>query len=306
MELLNRNVSFSQKHVDDYRRQGFVKIEGLFSQDLLDYLKERVHEELEVPTDKYQKGFDKLRYDLCNSDKVIFDLIGNTVFRKILLALCGENMFFTQGVGFNLKKNIGTGFCWHIEEQSFGFNRAQDNSVSLWIPLTPIDNKKQGGGMRYVPRNRVCGKYFYEFISPAVFDIMAEKVEGEGISFDDYVALRDDPLNSLGIKRILEHYAVEEDFDLGDALFFDKSVIHRSSILRDGEFESRDAFTLRFISEGSRYDYKRAHSIEIPRNYYGYEGPTKFHIDICKEDGELIKESHFFDSDREKRRIQVA
>ena len=306
MDLINPNFIFTEQHVNQYKKQGFVKLEGIFSNELIDYLTARMNDELDVPTDPYQNGFEKLRYDLCNSDKMIFDLISNQLFKDILLQISGENMFFTQGVGFNLKKNVGTGFCWHIEEQSFGFNRANDNSTSLWIPLTPIECERQGGGMRYVPRDKICGKYFYDFISPAVFEMMAEKIDGDGIAFDDYVALRDEPLNSSGINRLLDHFSVEDDFKVGDALFFDKYVIHRSAILREGELESRDAFTLRFISETSRYDKLRSHNVEMPRNYYGYDGPTKFHLDVCKEDGELIIDSELFESDREKRVIRAA
>jgi hypothetical protein len=47
----------------------------------------------------------------------------------------------------------------------------------------------------------------------------------------------------------------------------------------------------------------RAKSIEIPRDHYGYAGPTKFHLEICKEDGSLIVDSPYFDADRERRYI---
>ena len=108
------------------------------------------------------------------------------------------------------------------------------------------------------------------------------------------------------VSVIMNAQTVEDDFEVGDALFFDKYVIHRSAILGDGELESRDAFTLRFISETSRYDKLRSHNVEMPRDYYGYDGPTKFHLDVCKEDGELIIDSELFESDREKRVIRAA
>lgn len=80
-------------------------------------------------------------------------------------------------------------------------------------------------------------------------------------------------------------------------------MIHRSAPLEEGPLETRDAFSLRFIADTSRYDYRRAHDIEIPRDYFNYSGPTKFHLDICKRDGERIIDSSFFDEDREKRFI---
>lgn len=301
MQLINPDFKLTQQDIDNYRLTGFLLMKQLFSLELIDYLKGKVREELETPTDNYQKGFDKLRYDLCNDDNVILDLIGMEHFKNLMSQLHDCSLFFTQGVGFGLKKKVSKGFTWHIESQSFGFNRSEDFSTTLWIPLHRIDTKGQRGGMCYVPRDVISGEFMYDFIDPAVFRCMAEKIETGGIDFDDYVKLRDEPLNSSGIGRLLEHYAVEDDFELGDALIFDKYVIHRSSPLEEGELESRDAFSLRFIDVESRYDLERAHSIEIPRNYYGYEGPTKFHLEICKEDNSRIVDSKYFDVDREKR-----
>jgi len=305
MKTLNDNFVLTEEDVSNYQQKGFVLLRKFFSSELIDYLRERVAEQLETPTDSYQKGFDKLRYDLCAGDDVIFDLIGQEKFRDVMTRLTQQRLFFTQGVGLRLEKEVGKGFTWHIESQSFGFHRTEDYATTLWAPLNPIDTKGQRGGMRYVPTNIISGEYMYSYVDPAVFRCIQERIDNGGIAFDDYVALRDEPLNSSGMNNLLEYYAVEDDFELGDVLLFDKFVIHRSARLEDGPIEVRDAFSLRFIGEDSRYDRHRAHMIEIPRNYYGYEGPTKFHLDICKEDGERIVDSPFFDGDREKRRIAV-
>ncbi|PJF03315.1 hypothetical protein [Acinetobacter seifertii] len=305
MNVLNLNYTISEKDIENYKRTGFLLMKNIFSEDFIEYLKVKVKEQLETPTDNYQKGFDKLRYDLCNNDEVILDLIGQKKFKEIMNQLHNCNLFFTQGVGFGLKKQVSKGFTWHIESQSFGFNRSEDFSTTLWIPLHPINTNKQRGGMRYVPRDVISGEFMYDFIDPAVFRCMEEKISQGGIAFEDYVNLRDEPLNSSGIERLLEYYSIEDDFELGDALIFDKYVIHRSVPLDEGILDCRDAFSLRFIDANSRYDLKRAHSIEIPRNYYGYEGPTKFHLEICKEDGSLIVDSKYFDEDREKRFVNL-
>lgn len=303
METLNQNFRLTDAHVADYRRTGFVLLKQLFSAEMIDYLRQRVNEQLETPTDHYQKGFDKLRYDLCNDDEVIFELLGSPQFQRIMGELNQRTLFFTQGVGFGLKQGVSKGFSWHIESQSFGFNRSEDYATTLWAPLHRIDTKGQAGGMRYVPRDVISGEFMYDFIDPAVFRCLDERIKAGGIAFDDYVALRDEPLNSPGIGRLLEYFAVEDDFELGDALLFDKYVIHRSVPLGEGELQSRDAFSLRFIADDSRYDLARARSIEIPRDHYGYAGPTKFHLEICKEDGSRIVDSPYFDADRERRFI---
>lgn len=306
MHTINPDFKLNDGDAEFYQRTGFVVLRKFFSMELVQYLKDRVNDEFESPTDHYQKGFDKLRYDLCNGDEKIFELIGNRQFQDIMIELNKENMFYTQGVGFGLKKNDGKGFTWHIESQSFGFNRSEDFATTLWTPLHPIDTKAQRGGMRYIPRDIISGEFMYDFIDPAVFRCMDEHIKSGGIAFEDYVSLRDDPLNSDGIGRLLEYFAVEDDFELGDAILFDKYVLHRSTPLGDGPIEVRDAFSLRFIAESSRYDKGRAEMIEIPRNYYGYEGPTKFHLEVCDEDEQLIVESKYFDSDREKRFIRAA
>ncbi|WP_439859959.1 hypothetical protein [Pseudomonas sp. MBLB4136] len=303
METLNQKFRLTEAHIADYQRTGFVLLKQLFSAEMIDYLRKRVNEELETPTDHYQKGFDKLRYDLCNDDEVIFELLGDQQFQRIMRDLNQRTLFFTQGVGFGLKQGVSKGFSWHIESQSFGFNRSEDYATTLWAPLHRIDTKGQAGGMRYVPRDVISGEFMYDFIDPAVFRCLDERIKSGGIAFEDYVALRDEPLNSSGIGRLLEYFAVEDDYELGDALLFDKYVIHRSVPLGEGELQTRDAFSLRFIADDSRYDLARAKSIEIPRDHYGYAGPTKFHLEICKEDGSLIVDSPYFDADRERRYI---
>lgn len=304
MKTVNSSFTLSNANRESYAKAGFVVLRKFLSDEMISYLKERVNDEFTTPTDHYQKGFDKLRYDLCNGDENIFTLIEDPVFRKTMLELSQQNLFFTQGVGFSLKKSISKGFTWHIESQSFGFNRSEDYATTLWAPLHPIRVSGQRGGMRYVPRDIISGEFMYDFIDPAVFRCMREHIESGGIDFQDYVDLRDDPLNRGGIERLLEYFAVEDDFELGDVILFDKYVLHRSAPLLDGPIDTRDAFSLRFISETSRYDKERAHMIEIPRDYYGYEGPTKFHLEICSEDNELIVDSSYFESDRERRFIR--
>lgn len=303
MKVLNEDFVLTEQDVENYEKQGFVLLRNFFPMEMIEYLRARVSEQLETPTDNYQKGFDKLRYDLCEGDETVYDLLAKPLFREVMWRLTKKRLFFTQGVGFGLKKKVSSGFSWHIESQSFGFHRMEDYATTLWAPLHPIDTKGQRGGMRYVPKNVISGDFMYRDIDPAVFRCMKERIENGGIAFEEYVALRDEPLNSSGMRNLLEYYSVEDDFELGDVLLFDKAVLHRSVKLDDGPLDVRDAFSLRFIDEDSTYDLDRAHMIEIPRNYYGYAGPTKFHLEICKNDGERIVDSPFFDSDREKRRL---
>ncbi|MDR3439474.1 hypothetical protein [Telmatospirillum sp.] len=143
----------------------------------------------------------------------------------------------------------------------------------------------------------------YNNVDPAVFECLEKRANaGQKVDMTEYMQMRDGPLNDVAMKMPLDYYGVEDDFELGDALIFDKYVIHRSIMLNDGPLELRSAFVMRFVCETSRYDYKRAHSLEVPRKYFGYSGPTKFHLTVCENDGDLIKNSPLF-PDLEKRLI---
>jgi hypothetical protein len=51
---------------------------------------------------------------------------------------------------------------------------------------------------------------------------------------------------------------------------------------------------MRFADADSRYDLKRALDLEIPRKYWNYAGPTKFHLNVGNEDGQLLRDSPMF------------
>lgn len=95
--------------------------------------------------------------------------------------------------------------------------------------------------------------------------------------------------------RMLTAHAEEDGFAVGDALLFDKYVIHRSVPLGEGPIETRPAFVMRFVEVGSRYDRTRAENLEFPVTRYGYKAFTQSHLFVGKESGEIIDESDFFD-----------
>jgi len=192
-------------------------------------------------------------------------------------------------------KKVSQGFPWHIGTQSFGFQRAEDFACTLWIPMVEIDNSAQKGGMSYVPKNNISGEFMYNFVDPSSFRFLQESIDaGDPITLDEFIELRDGPLNQPAMKRLLDYYAVTDDFELGDALLFDKYVIHKSVMLEDGPIDSRAALAIRFIDSSSKYDKKRADDLEIPRKLFDYKGPTRFHLDVAEFDGQLISEGPFY------------
>lgn len=300
MKTIQDSFALTAQQADDYRTKGYVVLRQVFTPAFLAHMRAM---QLAPPTDPYQRGFDRLVYDTCVGDDGVYALLEEPRFRELMYSLSGQDLFFTQAAGFSLKRKVSNGLSWHIESQSFGYQRAEDDAATLWTPLHPIVKGGQAGGMRYVARSVFCAQVVYGQLAPAMFQYIESRLKKGDLPFEEYVALRDGMLNAGPLRELLEHHAEEDDFEPGDALLMNKYVVHRSVALGDGPLAHRDAFAFRFISATSRYDGARARDVEIPRRYYGYAGPTSFHLDVCKNDGELIVDSALFDCDRTTRRL---
>lgn len=302
MSLINKKFQITELDIKNFQQDGFVLLKGIFSQEFISTVKNKIDNDISAPSDKYQSGFSRIAFDLFEGDETIASLMNNTHFRKVMNQLSGKELLYTQGLGFELKKNDSKGFPWHIGTQSFGYQQAEDFGCTIWTPLVPINNNNQQGGMAYVPKSKVSGEFLYNDIDPVVFEMTQRKIETNSeLSLEEFVHLRDGPLNDAAMKKILDFFAVQDDYELGDALIFDKHVIHRSVFLKDGPIDARAAFVMRFVCSESKYDKKRALNLEIPREHFKYKGPTRFHLDVCKEDGELLKRSSLFNYDIETR-----
>jgi hypothetical protein len=300
--LVSDSFEITEKQIEDFKRKGFLHLKNFYSKPFISYILKKTNDDIAEPVDKYQAGFSRVAFDLFNGDPTINSLLESKKFREIMKSLTEKKLIYTQGLGFELKKNDSKGFPWHIGTQSFGYQQADDFGCTIWTPLAPIKKESQRGGMAYVPKDIVSGAFMYTDVDPAISDKMQEKIDNkEDLTIDDFVHLRDGPLNDPAMKRILDHFGEEDNFELGDALIFDKHVIHRSVMLGEGEIASRSAFVMRFVCSDSKYDKKRAQDLEIPRKHFNYSGPTSFHLDVCKSDGDLIKNSHLFKDDLEVR-----
>jgi len=302
---INKNFSIRSTDIDSFKSNGFLLLKGLFTQELISYFSGIINDELQEPTDKYQTGFNRVRYDIFDKDSNIYEVLADSTFKKVLSALCERDMIFTQALAFELKKSSSSGFPWHIGTQSFGFQRAEDFGCTIWIPLVPIDAKGQRGGMAYVPTNKVSGDFMYKCVDPSTFNLIQEKIDrNEDLYIEEYMQLRDGPLNDPAMKKMLDYYTVEDSFELGDALIFDKNVIHRSVKLSDGKLDSRPALAIRFTDAEARYDKKRAMDLEVPRKFWNYTGPTSIHLTVASEDGTLMKDSPLFKENLNQRLIK--
>jgi hypothetical protein len=62
------------------------------------------------PSSNYGSNFSRFRYDIGNHDDIILDLIANKIFNKTLKSLINEEIFFLQGLAFELQKNKSIGY----------------------------------------------------------------------------------------------------------------------------------------------------------------------------------------------------
>ena len=302
--MTNPGFSITEDDVESFRERGFLKLCGIFSEDLVEHMRSLSIAKVAPPSDNYGAGFSKLKYDIGNDDPTILKLMGNPDFSAAITRLTGEPVFFTQGLGFELEKNKSAGFPWHVGTQSFGFQRSQDQGYTIWTPLTTIDPDGQRGGMAYVSKQVLSGEFVYQHINLLPDYLRSKLAAGDELSFGDFSRLKNNLLNSPEMTQLLDHFAVEDAFAPGDALIFDKYVLHRSVRLEDGPLSARLAYALRFSSLDARYDKRRVDALAFPRTTFDYDVGSPFNDDVGSSDGEQVYRSPYFDGTREARTLE--
>ncbi len=300
---------------EQFRRDGFVKLKGFLNADVVEALLEHIETEMGrgAPDNfKVEKLFTRAKYDFETDKSEVYELLERPYFRRALTELSECDLFLTTELCFEIEKNVSKGLPWHVGVQSFGFQPAEEFACTLWAPLHPVDTKGQRGGMAYVPQNVVSSDFVYNQLEPAVVSTLKAKEQaGVRTNIDDYFALRIGILNSPTMCEILENHQVEDEFKPGDALLFNKMVVHRSIMLGEGPLPRRATYVMRFIDSGSHYDLQRAKNLEYPVEKYGkgffpYKPFTRLHAEIAEsgaQDGDVLAECAFFD-DRERRTIR--
>ena len=321
----------TREQKEKFQRDGFVKLKGFFNADVVNTLLDRVEVEMrgqQTPkstnspfTQRTKKApnaalshlsFSRAKYDFESEKADVYELLERPYFRRVLTDLAERDLFLTFELCFEIEKNVNPGFPWHVGVNSFGYQVAEEFGCTLWAPLHPVDTKGQQGGMAYVPENVISGDFIYRQIEPAIVSTLeAKERAGVRTSITDYVAMRADILNSPTMSEILENHQVEDDFEPGDVLLFNKMVVHRSIMLGEGTLPRRAAYVMRFIDAGSHYDLQRAQNLEFPVEQYGkglfaYKPITRQHIEIAEagaRDGDVLAECAYFDN-RDRRTIR--
>lgn len=184
-------------------------------------------------------------------------------------------------MGFELEPHK-KGFNWHVGVQAFHYIMPNDFACSLWIPLDPIDTKRQHGGMAYVPRSIYSA---YEYFSLIHQLVKQENISDVLTSEEFHEAQYASKIESL----ILERNKIEDNFEVGDAFLFDKFVWHRSCPLKQGELPSRMAYVMRFVDSEARYSRSFLEGLARSRESFGKPIQTLFGYKFSDlEDGEQI------------------
>lgn len=303
--MINPEFSISQEDVEFFREHGFLKLRKLFAVSMIEHMQNLSGSQVSPPSGNYGAGFSKLKYDVGNDDPVILSLMKDSAFVEAMTALTGIPLFFTQGLGFELERATSAGFPWHVGTQSFGFQRRQDPGFTIWTPLCAIDPHGQRGGMAYVSKKVLSGEFVYQHITMLPELMIAESAAGRSLAYDDFSRLKNSLLNSTEMHRLLDHFAVEDSFEPGDALLFDKYVLHRSVRLEDGPLASRLAYALRFSSLDARYDRARVDALAYPRVTFNYDVGSPFNDQVGEKDGDEVYLSPHFDGSREARTLAL-
>ncbi|MCF9035354.1 hypothetical protein [Acinetobacter nectaris] len=299
--MISKEFSLSESDIYFYKKTGFLKLKNFFSKETIEYMTKLTNSEVSKPEGNYGSGFSKYKYDIGNDDKFILSMMQDKKFSSAIQSLTQKKVFFTQGLGFELEKNKSSGFPWHVGTQSFGFQQIDDYGFTIWTPLCKIDSKNQRGGMAYIPTDVLSGRFIYQHIN-MLPKFMKSKIESDKeYKFEDFSNLKNSLLNSKEMSELLDFYAIEDDFELGDTFIFDKYVLHRSVKLEDGELDSRLAYALRFSSVDATYDKQRVLNLDYPRKLFNYDVSSEFNDAVCSLDQENIFNSNYFDKDREQR-----
>ncbi|MCB5906277.1 phytanoyl-CoA dioxygenase family protein [Streptomyces pinistramenti] len=303
--MINPTFSISKDDVEYFKEHGFLKLRNIFSEEFTEHLRNISTSQVAPPGDNYGSGFSKLKYDVGNDDPKILSLMSDPAFSSAMTRLTETSLFFTQGLGFELEKNKSTGFPWHVGTQSFGFQRRQDQGFTIWTPLCAIDPEGQRGGMKYLSKQVLSGEFVYQHINLLPDYMKDEIAAGKELTFSDFSQLKNNLLNSPEMAKLLDHFAVEDSFEPGDALIFDKYVLHRSVRLDEGPIPSRLAYALRFSSIDARYDKRRVDALAFPRVTFNYDVGSHFNDNVGTHDGDAVYSSPHFDGTREARTLDM-
>ncbi|MCA9681501.1 MAG: hypothetical protein KC431_17290 [Myxococcales bacterium] len=246
---MNPPLTLEPDACDRFRRQGLIRLRGLLSPADIDALREGCDAPIWTPEDpRSLPGFANIAFR--PQQTALERVAEHEELRSVLRALAAERLIFTTGNRFVLTPDRG-GSPWHFGRMTFCSIQPLELGYSLWIPLDPIDTSAQHGGMVWVPADVWDARGRFQMWSGhlrraanapnrAVLEAALRQQFGGSSGF---------PMLGPYDQAFLELHAETADFAVGDALFFNKFVWHRTEPLRPGPMAQRTAVVLRYVSE---------------------------------------------------------
>ncbi|OKP06224.1 phytanoyl-CoA dioxygenase family protein [Xenorhabdus thuongxuanensis] len=285
---------------EEVKLKGYAKIKGLFNPSELELLKKNIrcseayknyklNTEKQPPMTKAVKSSNLL---FRNDGELLNEWLSMSIQKekfKILSKIVEHNLIRTNDHVLEIAPNTHKGLDWHVGYYSFSYTQLEDYGCTLWVPLDNI-SRKQKGGMKYIPKNKLNGQFIYQFAN-YFFDSMRlldPSEEYNKIATSDKFMINsvttfiDDNVNESDIEDF--------DFDIGDAFLFDKNVIHKTSEFLTGDLKSRMAIIIRFVSKDSLFDKERFISIfkHLEKSSISATSSTAY-FDVNTEDNNEIK-----------------
>ncbi|MGB3403666.1 MAG: phytanoyl-CoA dioxygenase family protein [Microcoleaceae cyanobacterium] len=301
--MINSSFKLTEQDIANLKKQGFIKLKGFLAPEAIKCLDEILEQDLEDANAAHENIFSKYKYDM-ESNKDL-EIIQHPVFQSTLAKLCQCSLLYAQHLGFEIEKNTNPGLKWHVDTLSFAYQQLEDFACTLWIPLTKIDTNAQGGGMSYVSKEKLSGKFLYDYASILSSYVQDLQAKDAAPSKEEMERLEYFMVSSPEVDTILRTQAEMDDFELGDVLLWDKEVIHRTCLLTEGPINTRRAFIMRFIAADSTYDLERVQKLKPYIDILNYDSYSTFALNVCKEEGELIIDSPLFKTTKAQRLISL-
>lgn len=227
-ELLSTHYNLTPDQIDQFQRDGYIKLKDVLSEDVLaDYgsaITEMVHQlnKQKLPLAErgtYGKAFLQIA-NIWEESKQVTEFVMSKRLGRIaaeLMQVDGVRMYHDQA----LFKEPGGGFTpWHADQ--FYWPLSNDNSVTAWIPLQPVSLE----------------------MGPLSFCIGSQKIMA-----NRDLAISDD--SEQQIDRSLKNYPKDiSPYDLGEVSFHRGWTFHRAGPNQTDRM--RAVMTIIYIEDGMK------------------------------------------------------
>ncbi|ACR29041.1 hypothetical protein [Burkholderia glumae] len=256
MSSLLHPFDLTEEHVNQMRTEGALVLRQLFTPTALSALDEAASNLTVPPDQERRRRFRRLAYGDGAPAAIVQTLCQTSNFSSLLGRLIGKEQVITNLVSFELAPGMN-GEPWHFGRRSFCFIGPEVPAYTLWIPLTNIREREEGGGLAWVPENVFSAysrvqqwSFLFRMLGEGEPDLALARALAKqfGTDGDPWVG----PFDLL----VLEARKLEQDFAPGDALIFSRNVWHRTSPLLSPTLANRKAVVMRFVDGRAKLDKK--------------------------------------------------